>query len=140
MQIKNQYPPNIDLILASGLKPNEQTRYCYGDTIYNPSGKELTPDIELHESIHAKQQGDNPDQWWYNYLTDKNFRLEQELEAYAHQLNFIKEHIKDKELFKWGKDKMVEALSDGSYNLGLSFGEAESKLRNKAKQLKNSMV
>ena len=61
MKIVKSNPPNIDLILVSDLKPPKDAFFCYGDTVYNPSGREILPDIEFHESIHTKQQGNDPD-------------------------------------------------------------------------------
>src|SRR4051794_40352326 len=92
MQIKNNFPPNIELIRAVLPVPPDAT-FCYGDTIYNPSGKELPQDIQLHESIHSKQQGDDPETWWNRYLIDIDFRRDQEIEAYGEQFAFAKHHI-----------------------------------------------
>ena len=133
MKIINSNPPNIDLILASDLKPNEDTVFCYGKTIYNPSGNKILPDIEHHEEVHSKQQKGNIDGWYYKYITDKEFRLKQELEAYGSQYKFLKGLVPDKKLLKWRLEKMAEALSSESYGNLLSYGEAESKIRNYAK-------
>ena len=132
MEIIKSFPPNYDIINFS-LDPPKHAIYCYGDKIYNPSGRELTPDIEYHESIHSKQQGNNPDLWYNKYLTDKDFRLNQEIEAYGEQYLFIKEHIGDQKLRRWGLEKMALALS-GDYKLGISYGEVESKIRNYGKK------
>ncbi len=132
MKIVNTLPPNYE-ILSLYLNPPDHAVYCYGDTIYNPSGKKLTPDIEHHESIHSKQQGDDVDGWYTKYLQDKEFRLKQEISAYGEQYNFIKEHIQNSKLLKWGLEKMAEALSSEAYGNLLSYGEAESKIRNYTK-------
>ena len=134
MEIIVSNPPNIDLINLSDLQPNEFTVFAYGSIIYNPNNIDILPDIEYHESIHAKQQGDNPDLWYHKYITDKEFRLKMEVEAYGEQYKFNKEHIKDTKLLKWRLEKMASALSGECYNLHLSYGEAESKIRNFAKQ------
>ena len=109
-----------------------QAVFCYGDIIYNPSKKELNKDIIHHEEIHSKQQGTDPNNWYHNYLTNPNFRLEQELQAYASQLNFAKNLGVKGKLLKWKQEQMAEALS-ADYKLKISFREAESKIRNKAK-------
>lgn len=129
MKIVNEWPPNIDLIKAV-LKPSKETVFCYGDTIYNPSGKTLSPDIEEHEAIHSRQQRDNKDGWYTKYLTDKAFRLEQELQAYGEQYKFAKKHVKDKRLLKWAKESMALALSGEEYGNLCDFGQAESWIRN----------
>jgi len=134
MKIIKDKPPNYELIKLT-LSPPEHAIYCYGNKIYNPSGKELTPDLEYHESIHSKQQGNNPDLWYNKYLTDKDFRLEQELEAYGEQYLFIKEHISNNKLRKWSLEKMAEALSN-YYKLNIPYQIAESKIRNYGKNIK----
>ena len=137
MKILNQNPPNIDLILAAGLKPSKDTVFCYGDTIYNPSGKKLSPDIEHHESIHARQQKDiGIDEWWRRYLSDKDFRLSQEIEAYGEQYKFAQKYVKDTKLLRWALENMAYALSGEEYGNLISYGEAESKIRNYGKSRK----
>lgn len=132
MKIVYERPPNYDTILAV-LKPQGTTFFCYGDTIYSPSGTDVPEDVIFHESIHSKQQGTNPEQWWREYLLNKDFRLEQELEAYAAQLNFVEKYL--------GKKAAKECLFDIaqslsiSYNFNMTHPEAESKIRNKAKEI-----
>ncbi len=97
MKIINAYPPE-DLYervaLATGSKPVNMV-FCYGDTVFFPDGKHpyLPPDVQEHEAVHTNQQGDNPSAWWDRYLTDGNFRLSQELEAFRKQFVFCKERM-----------------------------------------------
>ena len=133
MKILNQLPPNYELITISDLKPTKDTTYCFGSVIYNPSGKKLTPDIEHHENLHSKQQGDNPDLWWNLYLSDKQFRMNQEIAAYGEQYAFAKEHGVKGKLLEWALDNMAKALSGEEYGSLISYGEARSKIRNYSK-------
>lgn len=66
------------------------TFYTYGDTIYNPAGVELEPDILVHESTHSAQQKEigGPEIWWPKYFNDTVFRLQMEAEAYGAQYRF----------------------------------------------------
>ena len=130
MKIKESYPPNYEIIKLT-LNPPPHAVFCYGDTIHNPSKRELLPDLIHHEEVHSKQQDNNPDLWYNRYLTDKDFRLDQELEAYASQYNFIKDKLNAK-LRKWLLGNKAEALSR-NYKLSISQREAESKIRNYAK-------
>lgn len=133
MKIVEEYPPNYNEIFQ--VFPNlEEHRpiFAYGDTIYNPFKVKVTPDLEVHESTHTKQQGNSPEIWWTKYLFDKHFRLEQEIEAYGEQLRFIQGKVGGK-LYDWVKQKMAEALSGELYGNLLTYGEAESKIRNYAK-------
>ena len=134
MKISTEYPPNINDIKK--VFPNLEKHkplFAYGDTIYNPFKAEIRPDLEHHESTHSKQQGDYPEVWWYKYLTNQQFRLEQEIEAYGEQYLFaIKAGVKGK-MKDWLKEKLAQSLSGELYGNLLTYGEAESKLRNYVK-------
>lgn len=122
-------PPNYDLIKLA-VNPPPHAIFCYGDTIYNLSGETIPEDTLYHESIHEKQQGSNPDLWWTRWLTDKQFRYNNELEAYAYQFKLIKQHYPQKAQ-KMALTELASNLKN-LYGLDISLGEAESKIRNYA--------
>lgn len=150
MDAKQAYPPNIDSIQAI-LRPSSTAIFTFGGTIYNPSGRELLPDIIHHEEVHQKQQGNNSDSWWLRYLGDPQFRLAQEIEAYGKQYAFACKHINAEadraisegktlaisptKLKKWALGSMAAALSGETYGNMCSYGEAESKIRNIASRI-----
>lgn len=131
MKIVETFPPNYDLIQI--VFPNcekHEAIFCYGDTIHNPFKVEVRSDLEHHESIHQKQQGDNPDLWWSKYLQDEQFRLEQEKEAYGEQLLFSKKlDGVNRNMYDWLKEKIAESLSSELYGNLISYQEAERFLR-----------
>jgi hypothetical protein len=135
MKVLNLYPPNYEAVKL--IFPNSEEHkpiFCYEDTIYNPFNIEVTPDLEVHEGIHQKQQGNDVEGWWNRYLTNKEFRLEMEIEAYGAQYKFIKERI-PKKFADYGLEKMSFALSGELYGSLLSYGKARSKIRNYAKNI-----
>lgn len=72
--------------------------FTYGDTIYNPDGAIITPDLLIHEQTHSKQQEYNNTVahiWWLKFFEDPQFRLEQEVSAYAAQYRYICAKVKD---------------------------------------------
>lgn len=126
MKIIKDYPPNFEDI-RSLIPITEDTIYCYGDSIFNPSGKEIPQDIFFHELVHAKQQGKNPEGWWQKYLYSESFRLNQELEAYSEQLSFIKKNFTAK-----GQKLLLDEMADNLsrlYSLRLTFSEAHTIIR-----------
>lgn len=134
MKTSTEYPPNYnEIIKVFPNLENHKPIFTYGETIYNPFKAELRPDIEHHESIHTKQQGDYPEVWWYQYLTDIQFRKEQEIEAYGEQLLFAKQAGAKGKLYDWIKEKIAQALSGELYKLDITYQEAESKIRNYVK-------
>lgn len=107
MEIINEPPPNwVDITF---LNPPHTAVFCYGDKIYNPSGNEVPEDVIFHEKIHSDRQ-DNPAAWWITYLTDPNFRYQEELIAYAGQYAFITRHYPSK-AHKEALDELAEALT-----------------------------
>lgn len=112
--------------------------FAYGDTIYNPDDVRLSDDLIVHESVHIKQQGgtiEGAELWWSKYMRDENFRLEQEIEAYAHQYNFICRKMQDKRnRFKLLK-RMAEILSGPSYGSCVSLSGALLKIKEKASNI-----
>lgn len=133
-QIKG-FPPNFKEIKEK-LGYVKGNLYPYGDIIYNPTGEEIPEDILIHEEIHLKQQKryPTPEFWWLNYTTDHDFRLDQELEAYATQLNWIKERYNNKG-YKEALTEYANNLSSSMYKLSLSSHEAETRIRRVAKDI-----
>ena len=133
MKIVQEYPPNFSEI-KSVLNPDKSMIYCLGDTIYNPSGGEVFEDILVHEKYHEKQQKEwtSPEIWWTKYLLDKVFREEQEIEAFAAQYAYVRNHSPKASVLYECLQELAGNLST-LYRVNLSFGEASSKIRNKAK-------
>lgn len=77
---------------------NKDTIFVFGENIY--TNNELPYDVVYHELKHIEQQSRIGAKNWIDlYLTDRNFRLEQELEAYKYQLDKVKEINDDNEYF-----------------------------------------
>ena len=130
MKIVERFPPIIDKIVAAlGDYPEAKPIYCYGDTIYNPYKRIITPDIEIHEQVHSRQQGDYPDVWIEQYLTDPEFRLQAEIEAYGTQYLYAKEHGVRGNMLQWLKEKLATELSGETYGNLVSYHKAESLIR-----------
>lgn len=52
-----------------------------------------SPDEYVHEETHLRQQSRIGDAlWWEYYIGDPKFRLEQEIEAYKAQADYIRSH------------------------------------------------
>jgi hypothetical protein len=128
VKTEKNYPPNYQDI-KKVLNPPESAVFAYGSTIHNPSGQEIPPDIIIHEAVHEKQQRlfGTPELWWQKYLLDLDFRLDQEVEAYSAQYQYLKEYLPNK--------AMKEVLTDLAQNLvklysvGLTYQEACTRIR-----------
>lgn len=76
--------------------------YTYGDTVYVKSGK-LRDDVEAHETVHVVQQTNyqgGAEAWWDRYMSDPDFCLDQELEAYRAQYKFVLKKYPKREHFE----------------------------------------
>ncbi len=93
MRVINSFPPNI-FTIRQYLTPPPDAVFAYGDTIYNPTGKDIPDDVIVHEQVHQGQmQGWIPDSWWLMYLMDKSFRQEAETHGYAVQYRWVKDRV-----------------------------------------------
>lgn len=116
-------PPNIEEIKKAFNLSGDEI-FCYGDTIYNPNNKLITPDLLAHEMIHLDQQTKNTEKWWSLYLVDKVFRASQEIPAYQAQYKIAKRFIKDRNhLFNYLKQLAIN-LSSETYGKVMTFNEA----------------
>ncbi len=91
LKVVYERPPNFALIVARFGRNCQKkgVMFTYGDTVYYPggAGDKLSKGLHAHEGVHSYRQGQHPDQWWDDYLHDKNFRLQEEL--IAHQVEYI---------------------------------------------------
>lgn len=105
--------------------------FALGDAIYNPRGVIITPDLEVHEGTHGRQQEEagGPEIWWQKYLYDPKFRLEQEIEAYRNQYAFFcKRNKNPQQRFDLLK-RVAGDLSSPMYKVDITFHEAMRRIR-----------
>lgn len=133
MKTSPEKPPNYEAILKVFDVADKPVVFTYGETLFNvPDGAIVPPHLMVHEEIHMKQQGDDPVGWWDKYLVDKQFRFEQELQAYAAQYKFVfdntKRSLSDKFL-----DRFAHDMASEIYGNMCEFHEAHTAIRKLAK-------
>lgn len=88
-QIKG-YPPNFEAIKAAFPgAADPDVIFAYGDCVFVPSGRPLTPQLEAHEQVHLDRQALHPGGaagWWDWYIASAEFRFSEEL--LAHQAEY----------------------------------------------------
>lgn len=84
LPIIKKRPPNFDKIVkVFPMAVNDGVIFAYDNAIYNPSGGEISPALQVHEAVHARRQREiGVDHWWHLYLCDEKFRYEEELLAH----------------------------------------------------------
>lgn len=91
MIIRQAYPPNYWAIKTAfpWIVGRPGVIFCYGDTIYSPSGKGVHPALIAHESVHAEQQKKfGVEAWWNCYLISPTFRFDEEVPAHIAELQW----------------------------------------------------
>lgn len=134
MHIKNEKPPNWDKIIKFFDVEGKDVVFAYGDTIYCPKGGEVPEHLMVHETVHSKQQGDDPEGWWDRYIEDKEFRLEQEVQAYATQYTYIKRLYRTK-ISDGFLDEVALDLSSDIYGNIVDFQKAHTLIRRFAQNM-----
>jgi len=90
--------PNLkELIDKFGVNEDELI-VAYGNVIYSPP-KGMSKDLLVHEMVHCERQGfanDSAKRWWELYMSDKKFRLAEEVIAYQKQFQFCCDVWKDR--------------------------------------------
>ena len=86
MKIVKAFPPNYAELVRVFPIRGKAIYFCYGDTVFNPSGTVIDGPLRAHEAVHSRRQGNDPAAWWRRYIDDKHFRLDEEL--LAHRAEF----------------------------------------------------
>lgn len=83
MQLSKSFPPNYSAIITAfpHVARSPGVIFCYGETIHAP-GRDVTPYDVAHERVHSERQGSDPAGWWDRYLSDPQFRFDEELAAH----------------------------------------------------------
>lgn len=134
MEIIKASPPNADVLRAFFpiTDPSFNPLFAFGDLLYNPNSIDIPEDVMFHEQIHSDQQRacTSPEVWWNKYIFDRDFRLNQEVEAYAAQYRFLKPFLSNS-ILKQALFEFASNLSGPLYQLGITYSQAESMIRSK---------
>lgn len=128
MEIVNEYPPNIKQI-EQKVTPTQNTVFTYGDKLYNPGGHIIPPHLLRHEEVHSVRQGQNPSEWWERYLSDPQFRIEEEVAAYQVQYSFVKAGTDSRSVKRTFLQKLARDLSSPMYGKVITFEEAKRRIK-----------
>src|SRR3990167_3178814 len=130
IKVIKEQSPFLFRIVSAGMHPQPDTLFPCSPVIYNPSGLPIPQDIMIHEVVHIAQQGNNPTGWWQKYITDKDFRLSQELEANREQYKFVCKVLKDRNQRARALIKIANNLAGEVYGNLLTTNKAIELIRN----------
>lgn len=100
MVIVDARPPNFDDIVAvlpAASRPG--AIFSYGETVFAPGLRDLSPSLKAHEAVHGQRQGRTDDAiraWWERYLRDPAFRLDEELPAHRAEYRTYRNRTRDR--------------------------------------------
>lgn len=130
MKIVIEGPPNYrEIARRFPAAISDGVVFAWGDTIYNPSGAALTPDVVAHEQVHSAQQAGAPARWWGRYLVDDEFRLAQEVPAYRRQFQVVCSQHRNRSVRQRVHRALARELSSPLYGSLIGFDAAVRLIR-----------
>lgn len=132
MKIVIAKPPNFEKINEVFDIEGKPVVFTYGDILYNPTDGHVPWHLEIHERIHTRQQGDNPEAWWDRYLVDPAFRVDQEVEAYGAQYWFLRKTVRDRNKLDRYLRSLATDLSGAIYGHSITYHEAITRIKDAA--------
>ncbi len=124
MKTSTELPPiYAECVDRFGVDFND-TVFTYGDTCH--SKRPMPEHLIIHESVHSRQQGNDPEGWWRRYLDDGKFRLDQEIEAYRAQYLFYTQTIRDRNACARFLHSIALDLSGPMYGRIIGYREASN--------------
>lgn len=131
-------PPCFDSVCAAFNMMPKYAVFSYGDKVYSPDVENLPDHLIEHEKVHLRQQGHSEEGaalWWGKFLRDPQFRIDQEIEAYARQYQYFCSKVTDREKvakFVWS---LAQSMSGPLYDNCISHYEAMQRIKNHKKVL-----
>lgn len=132
MHVVTDYPPNIDKIHKVIAKAHtKHACFTYGDAIYNPSKGYIDECVGIHEAQHSIQQDavGGPEAWWDKWISDVNFRAQQELEGYGLQFRRFCELNTDRNKRALELHRLATDLASPQYGGVISYTTARENIR-----------
>jgi len=99
-----------------GVEWEEDVVITYFPNIHCRSNVWNFPEKIAHEAVHLKQQEEmGAEIWWYKFINEPGFRLEQEAQAHKKEADFIRKNIKDRNLRAQIIHEIASNLSSSMY-------------------------
>lgn len=141
MKILIERPPVFDKVKELYSIPEDelqQTLFAWGDAIYNPGNIRVDKYLMVHEAAHSfyQEEKGGADVWWDLYLSDIDYRADQEAKAFGFQYMAYCEDNGDRNKRSWYLDEVSRILSSPLYKLGITKAEARQAILNRYFQRK----
>lgn len=126
MKIIKAYPPNFAALRKAfpAITGNKDIIFSFGDRIFNPGGRKLSPWLIAHEEVHCYRQRQlGVEAWWRTYADNRQVRLLEEVLAHKAELAEFKRahHPNEYETFRLA---LAKRLASPIYGPMVSAEEA----------------
>jgi len=126
-------PPVYDRCDAQFKIKGRPILFAWGDTIFNPEGVEISPELFAHEAVHGERQLKvGIETWWDEYLARPVFRYaEEELAHRAEYQAYARRHPNPRKR-ALVLDAIAERLAGPLYGNLVSVADARAVVANPA--------
>lgn len=107
---------------------DKEVIFAWGNTIYNPSGFDISPELMVHETVHGARQLGDIEGWWQKYLNDSGFRMFEEILAHRSEYLYVMEHG-NRQQRRRALKIISDRLSGPLYNRMISNAHARSLIK-----------
>lgn len=125
-------PPIMERAVAKFGEPCREAIFCWGYEIRNPADISIDDFLVVHERVHSIRQHEiGIEEWWERYLTDDDFRIEEEVLAhraeYEHRIG--KHQAQHRRMRRFYMNQTIERVRNPMYRYRLSAGDARRRLK-----------
>lgn len=126
IQVCKRQPPNFaDIVAVFPRARGEHVIFSYAPFVYVPSGNELPMHLVKHEEIHVERQGKDPAGWWEKYLTDMQFRFDEELIAHRAEYKYLSDTLTGSRRREIALNTVSHRLASSLYGNMITIREAK---------------
>jgi len=136
VKVIHDYPPVWGSVCKAFQIIPKYAVFSYGDCVYNPSGQHLPDDIIEHEKVHLRQQKYSREEaslWFGKFLREPEFRISQEIEAYAEQYKYLCKQFSDRNKRFKVLHNLGSIMSGPIYNKCITCSEAMERIKKQSK-------
>jgi hypothetical protein len=133
MKVLIERPPMWEKIDAAFNVRGRAVIFTFGDIVYNPMGVGVSKALIRHEAKHSVRQqreGWRPEMWWERYISDPEFRLDEEIHAHIAEYAYIKATERDRNRQARYLQGCAARLAGPLYGNLLTIGRARSIILN----------
>lgn len=136
MRVVQAEPPLIEEIDAAFKVRGKPVLFAWGDTIFNPLGVSIPPELMAHEAVHGLRQALCPggaESWWRRYIAEPEFRLLEEIPAHVDEFvslcaQYRKNWRSERNMRRTYASHVARRLAAPLYGRLISFADAKKAL------------